>query len=191
MKIPIKPKVLAPEGTFVGRVISIIEIGTEKTNFGDKNQVLITWELPTELHKFNEEEGEKPFVVSSKYTLSLHKKSKLLPIVEGVLGVGLTEDETKSFDLDEILGKECLVNVEHSEDGQWSNIKSTTKLLRGVTCPPAVNPLKSLSYEKWDEKVYESLYPSLKERLAKTPEYKKMRNGGVDDVIDEDDVPFN
>ena len=186
MKIPLKPKVLAPEGTHVARVISIIEIGTEKTNFGDSKKVLITWELPTEVHKFKEEEGEKPFVVSSKYTLSLHKKSKLRPIVEGIL-TSLTDDEASNFDLDEILGKECLVNVEYSEDGQWANVKSTSKLIKGMVCPKAINPLKSLSFEKWSQEVYDSLYPSLKERIAKSPEYRKM-NG--EDVVNESEIPF-
>lgn len=62
MKIPVKPKVLAPEGTYVARLISIIDIGSHKTSFGDKRQVLLTWELPTELHTFKEEEGQNHFL---------------------------------------------------------------------------------------------------------------------------------
>jgi len=68
-------------GSYPARCYSMIHIGTIKENFqGDEktmNKVRITWELPTELKVFKEENGEQPHVVSKEFTLSLHEKATL------------------------------------------------------------------------------------------------------------------
>ena len=69
-------------GTYPARCYSMVHIGTiteningeEKTN----NKVRVTWELPTELKEFKQGEGEKPWVVSKEYNLSMHEKSSLI-----------------------------------------------------------------------------------------------------------------
>jgi hypothetical protein len=189
MKAPSKPRVLPPAGTHLARVINIIYLGTVKGNFGESFKVRITWELPTETHVFKEGEEAKPFVVSREFGLAMGKKSHLRPIVEGVLGVALKDEEAYSFDVDEILGKECLLNIslEDTESGTYANVNTASKLVKGMTCPPAVNPLKVLSYEKWDQKYYDALPGFLKEKMEKTPEFKKLKG---EDVVNEDEIPF-
>lgn len=189
MKAPSKPRTLPPEGTHVARVIGIIYLGTIKGSFGDNYKVRITWELPTETHVFKEGEEAKPFVVSKEMTLSMHSKSVLRPIVEGVLGVALKDEEAYAFDVDEILGKECLINIinEDKESGKYTEVKTTSKLLKGVTCPPAVNETKILSYDKWDEDYFKTLPNFIKDKMSKTPEYRKMKG---EDVVDESEIPF-
>ncbi len=189
MKAPSKPRVLPPAGTHMARVINIIYLGTVKGSFGDSYKVRITWELPTETHVFKEGEEAKPFSISRETTLSMGQKSNLRPIVEGVLGVSLKDEEAYAFDIDEILGKECLLTVvyDEGENGTYANVGTVTKLVKGMVCPPAVNPLKILSYEKFDEKYFETLPSFIKEKMAKTPEYKKLKG---EDVVDESEIPF-
>ena len=92
---------IAPEGAFIGRIISLLHIGTNEEEYkGDKmdmNKVRISFELPTKLHEFKEGEGEKPFVVSQDYTLSLSEKAKLRPLVKSALS--LTDEKISEIAL--------------------------------------------------------------------------------------------
>ncbi len=187
MKAPLKARVLPPEGTHLARVINIVYIGTVKGQFGDNYKVRITWELPTETHVFKEGEAAKPFVVSREDTLSMHKKSNLRPLIEGILGVQLKDEEASAFDIDEILGKECLINVVYSEDGQYANVKGAFKVSKGMVCPPAINPIKVLSYDKFDNEFYEKLPTFIKDKMSKTPEYRAMKG---EDVVVDSEIPF-
>ena len=69
-----------PTGSHVGRCISIIDLGTQRTTYeGEaqiKHQVILRWELSNELMESGEHVG-KPFTVSRFYTASLHEKSGL------------------------------------------------------------------------------------------------------------------
>lgn len=188
MKAQSKPRILPPVGTHVARVIGIIYVGTVKGSFGDSFKVRITWELPTETHVFKEGEEAKPFVISREVSLSMGQRSSLRPIIEGIFG-GLKDDEAYAFDVDEIIGKECLINITHDETeaGTYANVGTVTKLVKGMTCPPAVNEPKILSYEKWDSEYYETLPGFLKDKISKTPEFKKLKG---EDVVSEDEVPF-
>lgn len=189
MKAPSKPRILPPAGTHMARVINIIYLGTVKGNFGESYKVRITWELPTETHVFKEEDGAKPFSVSREVSLSMGTKSNLRPIVEGIIGVSLKDEEAYAFDVDEILGKECLITIvyDEGESGTYANVSTVTKLVKGMTCPQAVNSLKILSYEKFDEKYFETLPSFIKDKMKKTPEYKKYK--GINDG-DSDEIPF-
>jgi hypothetical protein len=131
-------------------------------------------------------------MVYGDYTLSMHSMSALRPIVEGILGVALKDEEAEAFDVDEILGMECMVSVQYSEDGQYANVKTATKLPKGMKCPPAITPLRLLSFEKWDQKVFDSLNDKLKEKIEKTPEYKRLTGTKVmtEDEVDENEIPF-
>lgn len=190
MKAPSKPRALPPQGTHVARLINIIYLGTVKGQFGENYKVRLTWELPTETHVFKEGEAPRPFVISREVSLSMGSKSSLRPIVEGIIGVSLKDEEAYAFDIDDILGKECLVNItyDESESGTYANVKTTSKILKGVVCPPAVNPLKILSYEKFDKEYFMSLPSFLKDKMEKTPEFKKL-NG--DTTVETEDVPFD
>jgi hypothetical protein len=194
MKATKPVRVLPPEGQHIARVTNIIYLGTIKTQFGDTFKMRITFELPTALHEFKEGEGEKPFTVSKETSLSMGKKSTLRPLVEGIIGTSLDDDEAYAFDLDQLLGMTCQLHVVHEEtdNGKYANIKSASPLLKGVTCPDAINPLKILSYEKWDQEYFDKLPDFLKEKMKTSPEYKKVNKGKVkdDDEVDSDSIPF-
>ncbi len=199
MKAPTQnfTRTLAPEGTHIARVIGLIYIGTVKTSWKgeekEMSKVRITWELPTETFSFKEGELEKPFVVSKEYTFSMGKKSNLRPVVEGILGANLTDDEAYAFDLDEILGKPSLLSLTHidGENGKFVAINSTAKLVKGMECPPQVNETKVLSYEKWNEEYFNSLPSFIKEKIVSSKEYNAMK--GTTPVVAEEDsslIPF-
>lgn len=202
MKAPVQTRTLAPAGTFPARVYSIIYMGTIKGEYKgtptESYKVRLSWELPTKTRVFKEGEPAKPFSVSKELTLSMGSKSSLRPLVEGMLGVSFTDDDAKSFDIDDLLGKECLLSLAHREspNGKYVAINSTAQLPEGMTCPPAVNKPKILSYDRFDKEYFMTLPKFIQEKMEKTPEFIKMNGGKVVDELDmsetisPDDIPF-
>jgi len=189
------PRTLTPAGTFIARVTRIIYIGTIKESYmgeeKEQTKLMLTWELPTETHIFREEDGAKPFSISKEYTHSMGKKSNLRPVTEAILGVSLTDDEAYNFDHDELLGLACQITIVHDEkeSGTWEKVTGVSSLLKGVSCPPQVNPSKVLSFDKWDEELFAKLPNFIKNKIISSKEYKKMK--GIVETVTADDVPFN
>ena len=188
---------LAPSGTFIARVVSIIDLGTQKTSWQgmekDTPQINISFELPTELYEFKEGESKKPFVISNTYSHMMGKKAKLRPITEAILGVALKDEEAYSFDHDELIGLPCQLTVVHTEkDGNtYANIGAISPLLKGLACPPQVNPSKILSFEKWDKEIFDALPKFLKEKIVASPEYGKLVGRPEQAQINSDSIPFD
>ena len=93
-----------PSGSYPARCYSMIHLGTIEENIlgtvKKLNKVRITWELPTELKVFKEENGEQPHVISKEFTLSLHEKATLRNFLKNWRGKDFTEDEAKAFDIE-------------------------------------------------------------------------------------------
>ena len=203
MRAPVQTRTLAPAGTFPARVYSIIYMGTIKGEYKgtptESYKVRISWELPTKTRVFKEGDPAKPFSVSKELTLSMGSKSSLRPLVEGMLGISFTDDDAKSFDVDDLLGKECLISLAHKEspNGKYVAINSTAQLPEGMTCPPPVNKPKILSYDRFDKEYFVTLPRFIQEKMEKTPEFIKMNGGHVQDeldmsgeAIDSSEIPF-
>lgn len=215
MKAPVQTKELIPEDNYIATVYRIIYMGTVETEYmGEKKntfQVDITWELNNEMKVWKEGEEAKPVVVSKTYTLSLGSKSNLRPIVEGIVG-GMSDAEAVNFDVDAILGKACLLNVTHgvADNGKEYLKLQTSKLMKGMEAPKPFNGQKILSFEKWNEEMYQSLPEWMRLKIATTPEYRVLKGGkvpegegykgdlndlptvdiGTGEVKNTDDIPF-
>lgn len=188
-----------PAGNHVARVFQIVHIGTnlEDSQWGPKefNKVRITFELPNETKEFKEGEGEKPYVISQEYTISMHEKANLRAMVEGVLGVSFHDTEAGAYDIEELIGKVCMLNIVHRKSAQgktYANIASVAQLPKGMTAPEPVNKPIVLNYDdKWSDEVFNGLSDFVKKKMETSNEYKAMRykeaNG---DVINETDIPF-
>lgn len=171
-------------GTYVARCYSMIEIGTIEVTFKGEtkkqHKVAITWELPTETAIFNEDKGPEPFVVSKKYTLSMHEKSNLRKDIEAWRGKGYTEEEAKRFDITKLLGQPCLLSVIQSPRPDdptktYTSVSSITKMMKGQDCPDQINPTKVLSYDAFDWTVFDSLSDYMKDLIRSSDEFKRMQ----------------
>lgn len=170
-------------GMYPARCYSMIEIGTIETEFnGEKkkaHKVAITWELPTETAIFRDEKGPEPFVVSKRYTLSMHEKSTLRKDLESWRGKGYTEEEAKRFDITKLLGQPCNLNVIHvpgKEAGKtYVQVASISPLMKGQQCPDQVNPTKVLSYDNFDWEVFDGLSDYMKDLIRTSEEFIKMQ----------------
>lgn len=186
-----KPKQQPPAGSHVARCISVIDLGTQDTPFGESHKVRITWELPEEKAVFKEEKGEQPFVLSKDYTLSLYEKANLRHDLESWRGRAFTEQELRGFDISKLLGAPCLLSVIHktSDKGKtYANISSVSAMPKGMQCPEQYNPTVEYSIEMGHNSRYMALPEWLQKKIANSREW------GAEPKLPEDEesggIPF-
>lgn len=192
---PQSTKTLVPEGTHPARVIGFIQIGTtDDTYLGQpikSNKIRLTWEFPDELKVFKEGEDAKPLVHSQEYTFSMGKKSNLRPIVEGIIGTSLDEEEAYNFNFESLLNIPCLVSIKHGETkkgSQYAKVATTAPLIKGMNVKEAYNPITILTYGSWNDEKFLALPDFIKEKMMKSEEYKTMK--GIVEEVDVDGIPF-
>lgn len=191
---------LAPEGTHIARCVQIVDLGTQQVEFkGEKKEqhkARITWELPNETRVFKEENGEQPFLVSKEFTVSLSEKANLRKVLESWRGKAFDEIELQGFDIMNVLGIPCMLQIIHktSQSGnKYAEISSVMKLMKGTVCPAQINPSTSLSFEDWDESVFNGLNEWLRDKIKVSPEYRALRepeNTHTQDEPNDDGLPF-
>ncbi len=183
-----KQTVVAPEGAYVARLYSIVDLGTQRIEWQGqtKNQpkVQVTFELCNETAEFDG--VQKPLVVGGQYTMSLSDKSRFLPIIEGLYGRKLTDAEKADFDgtaFKSLLGKACMVSVMHThkDDVVYANIASITPMPKGMEAPALVNPKTLYDVSEGESETFKSLPQFLQDKIKKSLEFT---------VDDENDIPF-
>jgi hypothetical protein len=103
----------APEGLHSAVCVDVVDLGIQQSQWGEAHKVQIRWQLEDLDPKTN-----KPYMVVSKYTLSLHEKSRLRPTLEAWRGRKFTAEEMEGFDLEKLVGANCQIQVIHNvKDG--------------------------------------------------------------------------
>lgn len=165
-----------PEGTYVATCVRIIDLGTQITTFqgADKLQrkVLVAWEVPDEMVEFDGE--HRPALIMQRYTASLSDKATLRKHLEAWRGKRFTDDELKGFDLKNVLGKGCQIQVLHSENGAYANVAAIMAMPKGSDQPQPHHPLVHFSLDEgeFSEGIFDGLSDKLKAQIATSPEYK-------------------
>jgi hypothetical protein len=195
------------QGNYPARCYSMVHMGTiEEIIMGEKkvlNKVRITWELPTELKVFKEENGEQPHVISKEFTLSMHEKATLRNYLKNWRGKDFTEEEAKSFDIEKLIGVPCMLNITHkkSKDGTktYAEIGSISAMPRGFECPKQINPSFVFTYDDFSTEKFNTLPEFIRNKMVTSLEYKQVTTGGMDIEVHEpininnentDDMPF-
>jgi len=186
----------APIGNHPARCFKIIDIGTQEGEWQGKSlarrQIVVFWELCNEL--METKEGKKaPFQVSKWYTASLNEKATLRADLVNWRGRQFTQEELMGFDIQNIIGKPCLVSVVHNENGK-AKVSAVSALPKGMEVPPQANPSFYLSLEpdEFDRAKFDSLHDFWKGKIQDTPEWHKLnspKKGPVSNKPTHDD-PF-
>lgn len=122
----------APEGVHRAVCVGVIDLGTQPGyEFQGKmvaphQKVMILWELVDE----HTPEGV-PYVVKGRYRNSLHENATLRAVLEQWRGRAFTETELKGFDLANLLGKPCQVNVVRNVKG-YADVASVVPFGKGM-----------------------------------------------------------
>lgn len=165
-----------PEGTYVATCVRLIDLGTQVSTYKGvdslRRKVLVAWEVPDQMVEFDGE--QRPALVMQRYTASLHDKAVLRQHLEAWRGRRFTADELRGFDLKNVLGKPCQLQILHSEDGAYANVAAIMAVPKGLETPKPHHPLIhfSLDEDEFSEGVYDGLSDKLKSQIATSPEYK-------------------
>lgn len=174
---------LAPEGMHVARCYRIIDCGTVMDRkFGKPKRLgWIFWELPAT----NRNAGKTgdlvgPFTVGKRYTLSHNEKAILRLDLESWYGRRFDTrvlDERGGIAIEKLVGRAALLNIVHSEDGQYANVVSVNPLPDGMQCPPAVNPPFIFGFDPYEPGVFAKLSDRMQEFIKGSAEWQKINNG--------------
>lgn len=185
----------APVGAHVARCIKLIDIGTHHGEYEGvpnvRHQIIVGWELPGELIQTGEYAGQ-PFTVSEFYTLSLSEKSKLRPMLESWRGKPFTELELKGFDLKNLLGKPCMVQVGRNKKDR-AKVQAVMSLPKGMQVPEQVNPSVYFDLSNFNQAQFDALSDGIKGLVQKSDEWAAL-NGTPNDRpapdFDDENIPF-
>lgn len=176
-------------GMHVARCYMLVDLGTHigSAQYGSKEQrkVQLAWEIVGQRveYEFEGQQVNKPAAVYARYTQSLHEKSTLRSVLKSWRGRDFTAEELEGFDMKNILGAPCLINITHTpkDDGSgdvWENVSSVTPLMDGQEAPPAENEKIYYSIDEMGWSIPESVYPWIVDKFIKESLEYKLAHGG-------------
>jgi hypothetical protein len=188
------------EGVHNAVCYSVVDLGHHlDEKFGKRNHnVLITWEITGERIEI-EKDGVKlnlPRAISKKYTLSLNEKANLRKDLQTWRGRGFTEQELQGFDIKNLVGKSCMIQVIHNKSGDktYANIAAIMPLMKGVAPLTPENPLVFYSMQDHRDQIPEKVPEWVRDIIKTSDEWQNFvpieesHPPTTDD--DNQDVPF-
>lgn len=182
----------APAGPHPAILYSLIDLGTQESNFNGqvgkpKRRITMRFELHGDDCKMDD---GRPLSIGKSFTLSSHSKGNLRPFMESWRSKAFTDEEFENFDLQNMLGKPCILTL--VEDGDYMAIEGISKLLSGMTPPLQVNKNVYFNLDQFDRSVFDGLSDKLKETIRLSPEWKKL-NGLLppDAPVASNEPPFS
>lgn len=192
------------EGTHLAVCSMLIDLGLQYSEQykNSSRKVLIGWEIPEETIELDD--GPHPRTISKRYTASLNERSNLRADLAAWRGRDFSPEELAAFDLRNIVGKSCLINIIHStkEGKTYANIGSVMALPKGMAKgklsePPTVfdldtDPLELVeNFPKWISEIVKKS-STYQERLTPPAAAAADEGGNTFQELDDDDekIPF-
>ena len=174
----------APVGTHAARCVSFIDLGSHQEEYQGKPKASLTrkvrlgFELPLETMN-----DGRPFTVSKRYTWSMNEKAILRQHLESWRGKPFEPADFGTFDIRNVLGKECSVSIKAWErDGKsGTGLDHVGKAMKGITIPPAINPLVyfSLERDEFSLDTFQALPEKMQEFIRQSAEWNELMGGNV------------
>lgn len=165
---------ILPEGSYAAICNMLIDLGMQY-NEAYKNssrKVLIGWELPEERIEIN---GESvPRTINQRYTASLNEKSILRRDLAAWRGRDFNAAELEEFNLRNIVGAPCLLQVIHRECNgkKYANVASIMSLPKGMSKPQPFEPPLVYDIDEDDPKMVDDFPAWIKETIKKSESYQ-------------------
>jgi len=117
----------------------------------DKRELSLIFEVPDVRIEIEKDGITKslPRAISKTYTLSLHEKAKLRKDLQSWRGRAFTADELKGFELENVVGKPCLLNI--TQNGEYSNIDGINPLMKGMEAPKQEHDSTYFTFDKCED----------------------------------------
>ena len=190
------------EGTYAAVCYMLVDLGLQyNKNYGNSSRkVLIGWEIADE---YVEVDGEKkPRVFSARYTASLNEKAVLRKDLAAWRGRAFTEAELSEFNLCNIVGAPCMIQIIHNEASNgktYANLASIMKLPKGMAVPKQTLDSVIFDIDESDLADLEKLPEWIVTTIKSSESYQqrlKTESGGAakihdfEDDLDESGLPF-
>lgn len=172
----------APEGVHQAVCADVIDLGMVLSSFVDdktgqpkqQHKVNVVWQIG------DKRDDGKRHQLYKRYTLSLHEKAALRHDLESWRGKAFTFDELAGFDVEKLIGANCLINVQHrkSKDGTrtYANVVAVMPLVKGMPKMAIHN--------------YERFVPKTAAEAPPADQPPAEDDVSVPDYDDDSDVPF-
>jgi hypothetical protein len=163
----------APSGAHIGRLIKLIDLGTQDSTYNgetkSKRQIELVFELPEELM-----ENGTPYIVSRRVNLLFSEKATLRLMIESWTGGKLSNKDVEEFKLESLVSKLGMLNITHNESkGKiYANIQTVMPIPKKTSVPKQVNQSIIFSLDEFDSEIYSTLSNYHKELIKNSPEFK-------------------
>ena len=177
---------ICPSGMHLARCYRLVDIGTQQSEYMGATKFLHKITLAWEVHGIDDAgmpikmlDG-RPFGIFKNYTLSWSEKANLRLDLQSWRGKPFNQEEMQKFDLKNILGVWCMLNViEHvgKNGNTYANIAGISPvpgMIKAAGFPQPVNPVQLFSLQNPDMVMFESFSNNLKAKIESSPEWKKL-----------------
>jgi hypothetical protein len=167
---------LPPSGSLPARCCHVIDLGTQAVEFqGERKharKISIAWQLD------ERRSDGTPFILSRRFTASLHEKAALRAFLESWRGRPFTPEELSGFNLRRLINAPCLLNIVHAErsGNTFAEIRSIAPLPKGMTPPTDVADPIVFDIDDPDTwPAFDRLTKRQQEAIEASPEWKGRR----------------
>ena len=169
-----------PEGNHLAVCYEVIDLGTQETTWDGETKrqrkIWIGWETSSE-----QMEDGRPFVIGRRYTLSSNEKSTLRKDLESWRGKKFSDEDIAKFDIKDLLGCACFLNVVHVNKGDrtYANITTVAALPKGTATPELSNTKVYLSLDpfEYEPEAMNLLSDRMAETVMASPEWQAVNAG--------------
>ena len=161
--------------------IRYYDLGTQHFEWEGREKsarrVRLMWEVPDS--RIEIEGKDLPRAISKEYTLSLHKKANLRIELESWRAKTFTDKELEGFDLDKILGTNCILNIIHktTDRGIFANVASVIPLIKNMPKKEPENPLVSFNFDNPDFRIPDNTPEWIEDKIKESDEWAAYISG--------------
>lgn len=183
------------EGTHLAVCNMLVDLGMQKSEvYGNSSKkIRIGWEITDETIELDD--GPKPRTISKNYTATLDERGNLRKDLAAWRGRDFTPEELAGFDLKNIVGKSCLINIVHGK-GQngnvYANVGNVMALPKGMTPAKLSEPAVVFDLDNDPLEKIDTLPKFLQEMIRKSSTYEERLNAPVQlkEIQDDGELPF-
>jgi hypothetical protein len=199
-----------PAGMHLGRCYRIVDLGTQKSEYMGQvkylHKIMVGWEIhgTDDSGKTIQMKDGRPFAIFKNYTLSWSEKANLRLDLQSWRGKSFTQEEMRKFDLKNVLGAWCMLNVieRAGQNGNtYANVDGITpvpSIIKQNGLPAPVNDNEMFNLQTPDMAIFEKFSDHLKAKITASPEWERLKDSSpsvakaaakIADDQDED-IPF-
>jgi len=175
---------MVPSGTHLARCYRIVDLGTQAAEWNGETKyqrkIMLGWEIHGD-----DDAGEplltdegKPMAIFKNYTFSWSENSNIRKDLQAWRGQPWSDEEVKRFNLENILGQWCMLNVLQSpgKNGKiYANVAGISPvpgMIKKAGLPQGINELQVFKLNEPDWDLFETFSKGLKAKIESSPEYR-------------------